>query len=444
MTQTRVTAPAHQHDVREVPGEHAGRAVQTSIYRAGALGRTPPLPVLPEALEAAAQRRMSRRSWAYVAGSAGQQRTARANREAFERRRLVPRMLRGAARPDTSLELFGEHLPAPVLLAPIGVLEQADRGGDLAVARSSARTGVPMVISTQGSHPMEATAQALGEAPRWFQLYWSKDRDLITSFVRRAEAIGSTAIVVTLDTTMLGWRPLDLQLGSLPFTRGMGIAQYTSDPVFTELVRARAAAGGSGVLRDGPLPGPGALTTLVSTARRYPGPLLENLRSPLPRAAVETFLDVFADPALRWGDLAFLRALTDLPILVKGVQDRGDAALALEHGVDGIVVSNHGGRQVDGATAALDALPGVVAEVAGRVPVLFDSGVRGAADVMVALALGARAVLLGRPYVYGLALAAERGVTAVVEHLLGELSIAMTLSGCADLGDLTPDLLTEG
>jgi isopentenyl diphosphate isomerase/L-lactate dehydrogenase-like FMN-dependent dehydrogenase len=191
----------------------------------------------------------------------------------------------------------------------------------------------------------------------------------------------------------------------------------------------------------GARPGVGAVRTLLTLARTHPGQTVTNLRDPLPRAAVETFLDVFSNPSLTWEDLAFLRSVTSLPVLVKGVQHPLDVDLALRAGVDGIIVSNHGGRQVDGAVASLDALPAVVAAVAGRVPVLFDSGVRSGADVAVALALGATAVLVGRPYAYGLALAGTRGVVAVLEHLLAELDLTLGLTGCASVGGLSPDTL---
>jgi lactate 2-monooxygenase len=419
-----------------------GRAVQARIYRDGALGRRSVAPVSPDLLAAAARRRMGLRAWAYVAGSAGQQRTARANEAAFDRWRLVPRMLRDIAVRDISVELFGQRLSSPFLLAPIGVLGMAHPDADVAVARAAAEAGVPMVISTQASRPVEEIAGALGRAPRWYQLYWSGDDELVTSFVRRAEAAGCSALVVTLDTPTLGWRPWDLDLGSLPFARGEGLAQYTSDPVFQARMRSRGSAPGD-PLGPSPRPGPRAIATLISLARRYPGRPLDNLRSPLPRAAVETFLEVFANPSLTCADLASLRARTRLPIVVKGLQHPGDAALALEHGADGIVVSNHGGRQVDGAVAALDALPSIVAEVAGRVPVLFDSGVRSGADALVALSLGADAVLVGPPYVYGLALAGHAGVAAVLRHFIAELDLTLGLIGCASLAELGPDALAE-
>lgn len=417
-------------------GPSIGRSIQSEIYRAGLFGRRPVVPVEPAELERAARRAMSRAAWAYVNGGAGQHRTVAANTDAFARHRIVPRMFVDVQQRDLSVQLLGRTLPSPLLLAPIGVLEMAHPEAEHAVARAARGAGVPMVISTQGSVPMEETARALGDTPRLFQLYWSSDEDVVRSFVKRAEAIGSDAIVVTLDTHMLGWRTRDLDLGYLPFARGEGIAQYVSDASFRALAEGRPASG------EAPKPRlrevPAALRALRSMARHYPG---GSLRSPHPRAAVETFLEVFSRSDLTWADLARLREMTSLPILVKGVQHPDDARLALEHGVDGLVVSNHGGRQVDNAIASLDALPAVVEAVAGRVPVLFDSGVRSGADVFVALALGASAVLLGRPWVYGLALAGEAGTRAVLDHTLAELDLTMGLSGVCSVGQITRDLV---
>lgn len=415
-----------------------GREVQSRIYREGVFGRKPVVPVEPAALEAAAQRRMSPEAWAYVAGGAGQQRTVRANLEAFDHHRIVPRMLIDVEHRDLSVELFGRRVPAPLLFAPIGVLEMAHPRAERAVAEAARALGLPMVISTQGSLPMEETAEVLGDSPRWYQLYWSKDDGVVDSFISRAEAIGSEAIVVTLDTHVLGWRTHDLDLGYLPFARGQGIAQYTSDPVFRRLAGQRAESPSG---EPTPRPTLAAVKALISMSRHYPGTLLDNLRSPVPRAAVETFLDVFSRSSLTWQDLDYLRDRTSLPILLKGIQDPRDAALAIEHGVDGIIVSNHGGRQVDGAIASLDALPGIVAQVDGRIPVLFDSGVRSGADAFKALALGAQAVLIGRPWVYGLALAGAEGARAVMEHMMAELDLTMGLSGVATIDEIVRDLL---
>ncbi len=381
---------------------------------------------------------MSAEAWSYVDGGAGQQRTVRANLDAFDRHRIVPRMLVDVEHRDASLELFGSRIPAPLLFAPIGVLEMAHRDAEYAVARAARSLGLPMVISTQGSVPMEDTAEALGDSPRWYQLYWSSNDDVADSFVRRAEAIGSDALVVTLDTHVLGWRTHDLDLGYLPFARAEGIAQYTSDDSFRRLAEQRAEIPST---EPAPRPTLAAVRALASISRHYPGSFLANLRSPVPRAAVETFLEVFSRSSLTWENLDYLRQRTRLPIVLKGIQDPRDAKLALEHGVDGIVVSNHGGRQVDGAIGSLDALPDIVDQVNNQIPVLFDSGIRSGADVFKALALGADAVLIGRPWVYGLALAGEAGARSVMEHLMAELDLTMALAGTASLEKITRDLL---
>ncbi|ASU78746.1 lactate 2-monooxygenase [Actinopolyspora erythraea] len=417
-----------------------GRAIQTRIYREGVYGRKPAVPVDPERLRRAARSAMSRRGWNYLQGSAGTESTASANRAAFERYRIVPSMLRDVSNRRLGVELFGRELPTPLLLAPIGVLELVHPQGDLAVARAAADSGVPVMLSTQASWSMERVAEAAPQAPRWFQLYWSSDDDLVTSMVHRAERSGCEAIVVTLDTHVLGWRPRDLDAGFLPFAHGQGIAQYTADPVFASLVRRRLKHPASS---PAPRPTPQALRALWSMSRNHPGSLLGNLRSPCPRAAVETFLDVFSRSSLTWHELDFVRQRTKLPIVLKGLQRPEDARRALDAGVDGVVVSNHGGRQVDGALGALEALPGIVAEVDGRIPVLFDSGVRTGADVFKALALGATAVGIGRPYAYGLATAGARGVRSVLEHLGAELDITMALAGIADVAGLGPAALTR-
>jgi lactate 2-monooxygenase len=309
-----------------------------------------------------------------------------------------------------------------------------------------------MVFSNQASVSMEECAAVMDagphQAPRWSQLYWSTSDELVESLVGRAEAAGCDALVVTLDTTMLGWRPRDLDLGHLPFALGKGIAQYTSDPVFRRLVEERAGAApapaqaGAAASRDRqPRPTLSAVRALVGMARAWPGPLLDNLRSPLPRAAVETFLAIYSRPSITWADLAWLRARTRLPIVLKGVLHPDDARRALDEGADGLVVSTHGGRQVDRSISALDALPDVVAAVADRAPVLLDSGVRSGADVLVAVALGARAVLLGRPFAWGLALAGEEGVRQVVSDVLGEFDLTLGLSGHTSVDQLSPEVL---
>jgi lactate 2-monooxygenase len=381
---------------------------------------------------------MSPEAFAYVAGGAGMESTIAASREAFERWRIVPRMLHDVSRGDTSVELFGRRIPAPFLTAPIGVLELAHRDADLAVARAAAAEGIPMVFSSQASVPMEACAAAMGDAPRWFQLYWGSSNDVVASFVERAEACGCEAIVLTLDIVLVGWRVRDIDLAYLPFVRGLGIAQYTSDPAFQKLLDDAAPTP-----RPPGRPTREALRTLLTTARAYPGSTLANLRSPRPRTAVRTFVDTFPRPSLTWDELPFLRERTKLPILLKGILHPDDARRALDYGVDGIVVSTHGGRQVDGSIASMDALPGIVEAVGGRLPVLLDSGIRGGADVFRALALGAHAVLLGRPYVYGLAIAGELGVRTVLQNLKADFDLTMRLAGCASPAEITRETVTQ-
>jgi lactate 2-monooxygenase len=424
-----------------------GRRRQDEVYRAGVYGRRPLVPTAARALQRRARRALSAAAYSYVAGGAGAEATQRANRAAFDRWAVVPRVLRDVSARDTSVELFGRRLPAPLLLGPVGALELVHPEADLAVARAAADLGVPFVFSNQASVPMEECAAAMGSGPRWFQLYWSTSDELVESLVARAEACGCDALVVTLDTTMLGWRPRDLDLGHLPFAQGKGIAQYTSDPVFRRLVEERASApapvqAGAAAERDRqPRPTLAAVRALVGMARAWPGPLLDNLRSPLPRAAVETFLGIYSRPSITWADLAWLRARTRLPIVLKGVLHPDDARRALDEGVDGLVVSTHGGRQVDRSIAALDALPDVVDAVGDRAPVLLDSGVRSGADVLIAVALGARAVLLGRPYAWGLGLAGEDGVRQVVSDVLGEFDLTLGLTGHTAVGQLSRDVL---
>jgi isopentenyl diphosphate isomerase/L-lactate dehydrogenase-like FMN-dependent dehydrogenase len=418
--------------VSSPPG--VGLVRQTEIYLAGVRGRRPAIPFDHRKLERRAKSKLSAQAHAYIAGGAGIERTIAANRAAFDRWRIVPRVLRDVSDRDLSVDLLGSRRPTPFLLAPIGVLELAHGEADVGVAKAAAAEGVPIIFSNQASRPMEECAAAMGGASRWFQLYWSTSDDLVASFVARAEACSCEAIVVTLDTKMLGWRSRDLDFAHLPFATGMGIAQYTSDPVFRGLVDPGSAE------RSGP-PTPAAIRSLVRATRSYPGSFRENLRSGAGIAAVRKVMEIYSRPSLTWDDFAWLRKRTTLPIVVKGILHPDDARLALEHGLDGVVVSNHGGRQVDGAIASLDALPGVAEAVDGRIPVLFDSGIRGGADAFKALALGATAVLLGRPYVYGLALGGEAGVRDVIRNLVADFDLTMALSGCRTVADIRPECL---
>jgi lactate 2-monooxygenase len=307
-------------------------------------------------------------------------------------------MLTGNVERDLEVDVLGTKSPAPFLLAPIGVLSIAHPEGELAAARAAAALQIPFTLSSAASHSIEEIAEAMGDAPRWFQLYWVNERDVVRSLVTRAEAAGYAAIVVTVDTLTLGWRPRDLRNAYLPFLRGEGCAQYFTDPVF----RAMLAK-----------------------------PPEEDLLT-----AAATMLTTFPNLGLTWDDLGWLREQTALPLLIKGVLTAEDALLARTAGIDGVIVSNHGGRQVDGAVAALDALVHVRDALGPDATVLMDSGIRGGADVIKAMALGADAVLLGRPYVYALAVGGQEGVEALIRQLLAETDLTLALAGGRSVRDL--------
>ena len=374
-----------------------GNVVQNAIYLAGGT----PWPVGADAWETRAKEALEQGPFDYVAGGAGAEETVRANLDAFRRRALRPRMLAGTAERDMSVEVLGLRSPAPFLLAPIGVLSIVHADAELAVARACKATGVPMVLSSAASTALEDIAAV--DPPRWFQLYWWGDPELAERLVRRAEGAGYGAIVLTLDTLTLGWRPRDLRNGYLPFLQAEGVAHFFSDPVFRER--------------------------------------LEKPPEDDPTTASLMALAAFPNLGLTWDDLSRLREWTSLPLLVKGILRADDARKALERGMDGIVVSNHGGRQVDGSIAALDALVEVREAVGRDTPVLMDSGVRTGADVVKAVALGADAVLLGRPYVYGLAVGGQDGVETVVRQLAGEVDLTLALSGAPSVADLDPSFV---
>jgi lactate 2-monooxygenase len=412
------------------------RRRQTEIFLGTLRGKKRSIPVSYEKLRAAAKQRMSKEAYAYIAGSAGQETTKNANRLGFNRWKIIPRMMRDVSTFDTSISLFGHHYPTPLLLAPIGVLEMAHSDADLAVAEATASEEVQFIFSSQASVSMEKCSSTMGDAPRWFQLYWSTSNELVESFVNRAENSGCEAIVLTLDTTMLGWRPRDLDLDYLPFLRGMGIAQYTSDPVFQELMETPIAEA-----KEPPKLTLNSVKALIHMAQNYPGGFWSNLLSEKPRKAVKTFIECYSRPSLTWDDLSFLRSLTDLPIVLKGILDPADARKAIEADMNGIIVSNHGGRQVDGAISAIEALPPIAKEVQGEIPILMDSGIRSGGDIFKALALGADAVLLGRPYVYALAIAGKEGVQEVIQNYRADFELTMGLSGCKSIKEITADRL---
>jgi isopentenyl diphosphate isomerase/L-lactate dehydrogenase-like FMN-dependent dehydrogenase len=379
---------------------------QFQIYAAGLQGERPALPMSLAALEDAARAKLASGPFSYVAGGAGLETTMTANRKAFDRWRIVPRMLRGVGTRDLSRTVLGTPLPAPVILAPVGVQSVVHPEAEGAVAQGAKAVGVPMILSTVSSVPMERVAAILGDQPRWFQLYYPKDRELAVSLVSRAEKAGFGAVVITLDTTLLGWREKDLQEAYLPFLKAEGLANYFADPVF------RAS--------------------------------LEEPPEENPQAAIQRWVQIFANPDLAWEDIAYLRERTRLPIVLKGILHPDDARRAREEGMAGMVVSNHGGRQLDGAIGALEALPGVVEAVGEECAVLFDSGIRSGADAFKALALGAQAVLLGRPYVWGLAVAGAAGVEHVLRNFLADLDLTLALSGSTSFDGVTRECLQQG
>jgi isopentenyl diphosphate isomerase/L-lactate dehydrogenase-like FMN-dependent dehydrogenase len=329
----------------------------------------------------------------------------RANRAAFDRWRIVPRFLRDVARRDLSVTVLGQRLPVPVMLAPVGVQGIFHAEGELPAARAAASLGIPFIVSSASSRTMEEVAAVMQHASRWFQLYWPRSDELARSLLDRAERAGYQAVVITLDTFFLGWRERDIQNAYLPFVYGEGLANYVSDPAFC------AALGGD----------PRAN----------------------PARTLEYFVSVFSDPARTWDDLSRLTQATRLPILVKGILHPDDARRAVDMGARGVIVSNHGGRQLDGAIAALDALPGVASAVGERTAVLFDSGIRRGADVFKAVALGARCVFVGRPYAYGLAVNGEDGVRDVLANLIADIDLTLGLAGCRTFADLGRESLVE-
>jgi len=382
--------------------------MQNEIYLTGLSGARPDLSMTAAGLEARARAELSAEAYAYIAGSASTERTAAANLDAFTRHAVVPRMLRGTSAPDArdlSVDILGTRLAAPVLTAPIGVLGLVREHGETIVGEVAAELGVGSVLSTAASSTIEDVGAVSGDN-WWYQLYWPADDELAQSLVQRAAKAGAKAIVVTVDTPGMGWRPRDLELGHLPFLRAQGIANYLSDPVF----RARLAA-----------------------------PPEESAEAM--QIAVLTWVSLFGNHALRAADVAKITEWTGLPVLVKGVVHEDDARAVVDAGADGVIVSNHGGRQVDGAIAALDALGPVAAAVGDRATVLLDSGIRCGADVLIALALGADAVLYGRPWVYGLGLAGADGVRHALRILLADLDVTMGLTGLSSVAEIDSSIL---
>jgi len=383
-----------------------GPARQMEIYRGGLTGAKPAVPIAFEDLERKAQEAIKPEVFGYIQGSAGNGASSRANVTAFERWQILPRFLKDVSKRDLSVQFFGQRFSAPIMLAPIGgVLGTIHPDGEVAVARAARGAGIPMMLSTLSSKTMEAVAEALQDTPRWFQLYWPSDRDLTASFLQRAERSGYRAVVVTVDTKFLGWRETDLQNTYYPFFAGHGLANYFSDPVFRRGLRSKPE---------------------------------DNLPE-----AVTHWGNAFRNPTFSWADLKWLRQQTRLPILLKGILHPDDARKAVDHGAEGVVVSNHGGRQLHGVTPSLAALPGIAKAVGQRIHVLFDSGIRRGSDVFKALALGAKCVLLGRPYAYGLAVAGEVGVSEAIRNVVADFDLTLALAGCASIAELNKQYVSR-
>ncbi|WP_040979421.1 lactate 2-monooxygenase [Oceanobacillus jeddahense] len=385
--------------------ENIGNNIQYQIYATMQNPDPDRFPVIHEEWENLARKKLQDGPFYYIAGGAGSEKTMRANLKALSKQEIIPRMLRNVDQRDLSVHLFGQKYPFPILQAPIGVQSIIHEEGDIGSAKASAEMGVPYIASSASSVPMEKIAEAMEDAPRWFQLYWSRDSEIVASFLSRAEKSGYSAIVVTLDTPMMAWREKDLKNVYLPFLAGEGVANYFTDPAF--------------------------LTKLDKPPQEDP------------QAAIMHWTTIFGNTGLTWDDIDFLREHTKLPIILKGILHPEDAKLAVKKGVDGIIVSNHGGRQVDGAIGALDALPDVAAAVGDKATILMDSGIRRGSDILKAMALGAEAVLVGRPLMYGLAVAGQRGVKEVMQNILADLDITMGLAGQSSVSNLEASLLRK-
>lgn len=368
-----------------------GMQYQLKIYFEGMQKKKPSLPVGFEQLEALAKEKMPAEAFDYIAGGAGGESTMHNNLEAFNEWQIIPRMMGDVSHRSMGIELFGVQLPTPVLLGPIGVLSIAHPDGEVAVAKAAKALHIPQVVSNVSSKTMEEIAQVHGEHPHWFQLYWGRNNDFTKSILSRAEKAGYNAIVVTLDTRIFAWRERDIQNAYLPFLYKLGLANYFSDPVFQSLIKDCTSD---------------------------------------PVQVLMHFANCFSNPSSTWEDLSVIRESTKLPVIVKGIQHPDDSRKAIDHGVDGIIVSNHGGRQCDGAIGALNVLDEIAEAVGTKTTILFDSGIRRGADIFKAMSLGAKAVLVARPYAYGLALGGEQGVWEVLSNLLADTELTLGLAGC--------------
>ena len=406
---------------------------QKLIYLNGVSAKKPLIPTDFYSLESVAKSILSTHAYSYLAGGAGLEATMQKNDSAWNKYEIIPRMLHDVSSRKLSTRFLNQNYSLPIFTCPIGVLELAHPEADLAVAHACNQTSVPMIVSSQASYPMESIAKVLNGSPWYFQLYVSKSDDLVKSLVQRAERAGAKGIVITLDTTLLGWRDRDLNLGYLPFLQGKGIAQYTSDPVFNKLVDEYIEEKTVAKINIH------AIHHVLKLAKKIPGDYKTNLKGRALKS-VRTFTQIYSRPDLNWNVIEQIKTYTSLPIILKGIQHPADARLAIQHGIDAIYVSNHGGRQVDGAIGSLDALVTIKKEVGDQIPILFDSGVRCGAHIMKALALGADMVGIGRPYAYALAIKGRNGVGELLLNMAAELELTMALSGIDHVADLNSTL----
>ena len=411
-----------------------GLSRQKEIFLNRLTGQRSPIPFTYERLKELGESKMDQDAIGYISGSAGDESTNSENKNAFQKWKLVPRVLKDVTHRNMEISLLGKTHKSPVFLSPVGGLELAHPAADEAVAKAAASLKIPYIFSSQASVKMETCAKVMGTETRWFQLYWGMERRLAKSFIQRAEAIQCEAIVLTVDTSMLGWRPRDLDNAYIPFLRGMGLAQYINDPVFWEIADEMPE-------EENPVKiTPEAIEFMIKLAKKFPGSSIQNLKTKRALKAVKTFTKIFANPTLNWEDLDWLRNSTRLPILLKGIVHPDDAQKAKAIGMDGIIVSNHGGRQLAGSISTLDALQWISKEVSD-LPLIIDSGIRSGEDIFKALALGADAVCIGRPYVYGLAIDGKNGVIEVIRNLIGSFDMAMALMGCKDINEVKNTVL---
>ncbi|MFN8280694.1 MAG: alpha-hydroxy-acid oxidizing protein [Saprospiraceae bacterium] len=408
------------------------------VYTRGLAGRKFTIPFTFEELEHLAAKQLPKKAFDYIKTGAGRHQGVKNNRDGFDSYFIRPLMARGMDEIEMSTNVLGTYLPRPFLFAPIGVLGMVHQHGDLELAKASLNNGVPMIVSNQASHSLESVAIALAQRERWFQLYFSKSYELVESLICRAEQSGYQAIVLTLDTTILGWRTLDLDNAFLPFLYGKGLAQYTSDPVFLRLLQEMPQGGLTNRRFNLRM-----IAGVFEIYKQFPGGLRANIGSDLPLRAVRKFIDIYSKTDLGWKDISWLRQKTKLPILLKGILRPEDAIKALDYGMDGIVVSNHGGRQIDQVISSVDALSAIKKVVPEGFPLILDSGIRTGTDVLISLALGAKAVLLGRPYVYALGLAGAEGVDAYVQQISAEFEIVMRLSGIRSINQIDPAIVSR-